>query len=342
MHAGQQVTTTRQASKVAMVSLDNCAPDSTPLIPEVESNGTMDVDEAQRDATVIQPPLQERTFAESNYKRFSVAAQAAASQQDLFADVHKMLTLFATRTNPWVSEEVIAEGVHSFMAKIRTEAFEQMSMEKDLQHDVDAVAEYLWTSGRKHALTKGLELCSVLNAVIRDDVEGEIEAASSICWCINNRRRLLSTSKGSALVHLSYPPNGETWRGGGFRNRFRPFFECIKGKKYRVPGFLATSNQRSVASTFAFNADKHHAHALWRVTFDRRGKNSAQHRVQHVWFVCKTFIPGEGEYLFEPYSVFTLVSVKWSPDPRKSHKFTIRAAVDNKRESENLPLAPWY
>ena len=116
----------------------------------------------------------------------------------------------------------------------------------------------------------------------------------------------------------------------------------VQDKKYRVPGFLATSNRRSVASGFAFKSDKAHPCAIWRITFDPRGKKHAQYRVQHMSFVSKTLIPGEREYLFAPYSVFTLVSVQWSANLREPHEFTIHAAIDNKSEDENLPLTPWY
>ena len=50
---------------------------------------------------------------------------------------------------------------------------------------------------------------------------------------------------------------------------------------------------------------------------------------------------GEGEYLFAPYSVFTVKDVKWSDDPREEHRITIAAAIDNAHESDDLPLAPW-
>ena len=59
-------------------------------------------------------------------------------------------------------------------------------------------------------------------------------------------------------------------------------------------------------------------------------------------FVSKTLIAGEREYLFAPYSVFTLVSVKWSAKLIKPHEVTIRSALDNKEEDEDLPLTPWY
>ena len=83
----------------------------------------------------------------------------------------------------------------------------------------------------------------------------------------------------------------------------------------------------------------------------------------HVNLVKKTNVEGEEEvretrldvsasvsltpnpcrqYLFAPYSAFTVVSATWnlgtSLDP---HVIELEAAVDNKEEPEDLPLAPW-
>merc|ERR1712084_144744 len=137
------------------------------------------------------------------------------------------------------------------MAKIQDDAFRN---DKDLKSDVGAVAEYLWTSGKKHEIVQDMELCSVLNAVIRDDIAEEIEAATMVFRSINSRRIRRRNVHASINVQ-SYPPKGETWRGGGFRREHRAFFERMIGKKYRVPGFLATSLRREIAAAFAFKAD---------------------------------------------------------------------------------------
>lgn len=283
-------------------------------------------------------PLDQRTLANSNYKRFYNGALPSAFQHELLGAVHNMLKIYAARINPTVDPHALATGVHEFMEKIQDEAFRN---NEALQKDVDAVAEYLWTSGKTHAAVNNQELCSVLNAVIRDDLADEVQAAAMIFRSINSRR-VNRDSGGARLDVQSYPANGETWRGGGFRRQHRAFFRKIKGKKYRVPGFLATSDSRTVASGFAFKADKTHPCAMWRILFDKRGKDHPEHRVQHMTFVSKTLIKGENEYLFAPYSVFTLSSIQWSDDVRKPHEFTVRAARDNKNEDENLPLAPWY
>ena len=54
-----------------------------------------------------------------------------------------------------------------------------------------------------------------------------------------------------------------TWRGGGFRDEHKQFFELLMGKCYRVPGFLATSLNRSKAMDFISRADKAHPRILW-------------------------------------------------------------------------------
>ena len=187
-------------------------------------------------------------------------------------------------------------------------------------------------------------MCSVLNAVIRDDVVEEIEAAAMIFRSINSRR-IRRSNAGATINKQSYPPTGETWRGGGFRREHRAFFERMIGKKYRVPGFLATTVRREIAAAFASKAgmtNPSHPCAMWRITFDPRGKEHPEYRVKHMTLVSKTLVVGEHEYLFAPYSVFTLVSVKWDAGLTKPHEFTIRAARDNKEEDECLPLTPWY
>lgn len=177
--------------------------------------------------------------------------------------------------------------------------------------------------------------------MIRDDVAEEIEAAVTIFRSINSRR-VHRMDGGTNIDIQSYPPKGETWRGGGFRDEHKDFFKRMKGAKYRVPGFLATSDERNIAVAFAFKADEAHPCAIWKVVFDKRGKNQPEYRVQHMAFVSKTLVDGENEYLFAPYSVFTLLSVEWSEKLQEPHQFTIQPAVDNQQEDENLPLAPWY
>ena len=48
--------------------------------------------------------------------------------------------------------------------------------------------------------------------------------------------------------------------------------------------------------------------------------------------------------LWAPYSVFTVEKVELAAENSylNPHVITLRAAVDNRLEPEDLPLAPWY
>ena len=62
----------------------------------------------------------------------------------------------------------------------------------------------------------------------------------------------------------------------------------------------------------------------------------------HSQAARRRYRQGEEEYLFTPYSAFTVLSAIWNAgtdaDP---HIIELQAAVDNKAEPEDLPLAPW-
>ena len=51
----------------------------------------------------------------------------------------------------------------------------------------------------------------------------------------------------------------------------------------------------------------------------------------------------EFEYLFAPFSVFTVQKVQWSPNPSNiaPHVIHLMASFDNALESDDLPTAPW-
>ena len=319
--------------------------DATNLVTSNKSQDDVSVlllDESKNDtnkgATNLKQP---RTFASSNFKAIYARTKRAHFQHNLLGAVEKLMTLYAARLNPTLDEEFLQDAVQKSMQTIQTEAFKN---DQALQNDVDGVAEYLWTSAKKFDVVNRMELCSVINAVIRDDIVAEIKVVSVIIRNITSRCVQRSENSFEELdsFDATYPTDGTTWRGGGFRNQFQPFFERMRGKKYRVPGFLATSNKRRVATNFAFTADNAHSRALWKIDFDRRGKYQPDFKVRHMTFVSNTLVKGEGEYLFAPYSVFKLVALKWSENLTKPHELTLAAAVCNMSEDETLPLAPWY
>ena len=75
---------------------------------------------------------------------------------------------------------------------------------------------------------------------------------------------------------------------------------------------------------------------LWRVRID------PDRKCLHVNLVTKSNVPGEEEYLFAPYSAFTVLSATWNGGTvARPHEIELLAAADNKEEPEDLPLAPW-
>jgi hypothetical protein len=82
----------------------------------------------------------------------------------------------------------------------------------------------------------------------------------------------------------------------------------------------------------------------WIVELDPRGRDALQYRCKHVNFCENSDVPGEEEFLFAPYSVFTVISLTLPPAPTDDDPVVVRlqAAVDNLKEPEDLPLAPWY
>merc|ERR1712146_18908 len=124
-------------------------------------------------------------------------------------------------------------------------------------------AEFLWTGGLR---LRGREFCSLLNQVIRDDLRHEIAAAAPIIRAINQRRMLRNAT--TTMAEQQWPANGELWRGGGFDDKHKAFFSGLCGHKYRVPGFPATSQLRTTASSFAFKAAKDKPRAMWHIRLD--------------------------------------------------------------------------
>ena len=83
---------------------------------------------------------------------------------------------------------------------------------------------------------------------------------------------------------LKFPDHGTTYRGGALPDEHQAFFTV--GKKYRVPGFLATSFEESVAERFIYMAyDDGSPCIKWIVHVDERGAADLKYRCKHVNYV---------------------------------------------------------
>ena len=70
-----------------------------------------------------------------------------------------------------------------------------------------------------------------------------------------------------------------------------------------------------------------------------------RYRCKHVNLVEKTNVHGEEEFLYAPYSVFTVLSVTMPASGKANASnpivIQLQAATDNREEPEDLPLSPW-
>ena len=205
---------------------------------------------------------------------------------------------------------------------------------------VPTAAQRLWTSPQPMSERHDFGLHAIINSAIREDDPEEAPAAAVISRALNS---LLVFRR--PPVELHFPPGATVWRGGGLPDAHRAFYTA--GKMYRVPGFLATSFSEDKAYEFMYRA--HALHGLpavqWVVHLDPRGQQQFRYRCKQVNFVNATQVPGEEEFLFAAYSVFTVRDVQWVSEatPDGPHVVHLEAAIDNNLpNSGGLPLAPWY
>jgi hypothetical protein len=272
-------------------------------------------------------------FASSNFKReyawTATKPLEPAHTDRLLGAVRRVIEGYCTRKN--IDQ---ARGDTFFL---------ELRREWELTDEVGIAAERLWTSAVELKTAgdgRDFEFCFIFSQLLREDPASLTRSCAIIARALN--MNLVAGRTGSAV----FPPNGECWRGGGFDEQHRGFFTA--GKKYRVPGFLATATVKNVTNVFMFRAESCGFPVVqWCIRLDKRsdprGENSLKHRCKHVNLLRVTHCAGEEEYLFAAFSVFTVREVVWSVNPttQDPHCITVEAAIDNALDPEDLPLAPW-
>lgn len=285
-----------------------------------------------------------KCLATSEFKTlYDVAARTDESacptlQHQVFAALHDFLRLCARRDGVAVKE---ADG---FFQRLQEEVLRTAAGLDEALGDVPRIAQRVWTSDQilPTPAGAGREFCSLLNEAIRADDLALLQAAMPLIRAINS----LCVVRGARPdCNLRFPPDNTCYRGGGLPDRFQAFFQ--PEVKYRAAGFLATSFDREVTGRFRYKAFEEDGlpAVLWVIRLHPRGARDVTYRCKQVNYVVSSkFGDEEAEFLFAPYSVFTVKSVELKPkatylDP---HVITLEAAIDNRLEPEDLPLAPWY
>eukprot|EP00039_Didymoeca_costata_P002414 m.60039 g.60039 ORF g.60039 m.60039 type:complete len:315 (-) comp11290_c0_seq1:79-1023(-) len=278
-----------------------------------------------------------KTFEKSNFKREYERANAPEYIEELVGPLRAFIKAYLR------TQKLNEEDGDIFVEELLKEA---IPFPGELLSKIQCTAQRLWTSDLK--LPNGRPLYSILNEVIRKDSndEGEIlQHAAVLTKAINKMCVAGRDFKLPKAVPKSemFPTDDCVYRGAVIPKEHLDFFSF--GRKYRVPNFLATSFVRKVAEGFCKDASEGSTDdaVMWIVHVDPAGRYDANKLCKHANLIVNSKFLGEKEYLFVPYSVFTVSMVYLSPNPsyHTPHIIHLQAALDNKKEPESLPLAPW-
>eukprot|EP01046_Picozoa_sp_COSAG06_P031942 COSAG06_NODE_3152_length_5767_cov_9.071101_6_plen_878_part_00 len=224
------------------------------------------------------------TFYSSRYKHWYIQAVAPAGPLELGAVLSDLLRAYC------MSEAIEWDGGgggKDFLRRLQTEA---------MQHGGELLTKFaaqrLWTSALS---LRGREFCSIINYALRDDADAMVRPVATIARAIN-KLCVQDVGHESFFAAQNHPPNHICYRGGGFDDTHQAFFTVEHPpKKYRQPGYLATSFSQQKANDFMQRAAASNMRVVrWLIRID---PNSL---CRHANLVKRTNVPGEEEYLFPP------------------------------------------
>lgn len=264
-------------------------------------------------------------MASSNFLRLLKAQEKPQSYAEVFDSMEKTVSLYGKRF------AVPTERRIRFCELLREEAHEKFPQEAEEENpQVGELAARLWTSNKTMAAEgKSVALYHIIQRALYTDDPDLLEAVMGLIRGIN---LMCVSDRGIPLSPDAYPT--EVFRGGSLPEEHLQFFQQRILSKIRMKSFFATSTEKSVATVF-MSANDAPWRVLWVVRFTPGYPCVNVNCLETI-----TAITTEHEFLFPPYSVFTIQSCSFT---QAFNHYTIEllAAFDNKYESELLEVAPW-
>ncbi|CAE7460754.1 unnamed protein product [Symbiodinium sp. CCMP2592] len=255
---------------------------------------------------VVETP---KSFSGTNYKKKYKDAQAATDKYEFAQIFFNFLDMIAE------------EGQKISKHEIKDMKNEVMSKARDFG-DMSKLATYVWTLATPLG---GREVCSYINEIIREDQEYKVKTLLPLVRTINE---LLVQE-----VLVKAPKNHTTYRGSRIPHDSLKFFQAKR--QYRVNMFLATSDDKRKAQEFAEGAEGTEVPTLFHVHWHKDNGCIHVNYLEHI-----TAVKSEREYLFPPYSTFTVMQM--AKKQGRFYVIHIFAEPDNKSCSEELPLSSWH
>lgn len=301
------------------------------------------------------------TFATSNYKQLltEVPASEITSEEQVEEGLRRTLQLLAKQPGAEPDYARVTETLLASIVSIRRFMIDMnVKMNWALQSErTKFVAKMLWTAP---ILTRHPEMCEMdMDLADVRDVKFNGEA-KEFCWILNmiirvNERELLEAAwpiiqaLNKFVVHarvrgqprMIWPEDNILYRGAGFNMAFQGFFQ--PGKSFRTVGFLACTTAKDTAEDFLDRIALQYDPIMWILHIDGRKKCLHVNFMDASQVVDNDCVVLEEEYLFAPFSAFTVLEARWKEkattcDP---HEIELDVFPDNRKADENLPLAPW-
>lgn len=276
--------------------------------------------EIERIKKSIVPLIDYKYYKLSNYKALFSTTKGPEYQDEMFSHLRKFIELYCKR-----------KGIHQQEGSDFFFSLQQEMLEKHKKFDrVNSLCVRLWTSAK--VLNK-IEFCSMLCEFIREDIFESLEIVMPLIKGIIN-------IDPESREYIKWPKNNLLYRGGAITIPLQAQF--IEGKKYRCPFLLSTSLKRKIAEMFCNRAVQRKIDSVLYIFHLNEKEGCKCYNVANI--SSDSNVCSEQEFLFFPYSVFTVRSVEWKETTTVTtpHIIHLDVEVNSDQESEFLPIVEWH